>query len=77
MHRDSPRAKVLKPGSAEFNGSAVHCMVRNISATGALLESAEAARIPTDFVLVLPFEGVRKPCHLVWRKNRKIGLRFE
>ncbi len=53
----------------------LECAIRNISDTGALLQVSTTFGVPTTFDLVI--DGVRHPCHSVWRTDTKIGIAFE
>lgn len=49
-----PRHRVLKAASITFGGgSAIDCIVRNLSDTGAALEVASPVGIPNEFVLIV------------------------
>jgi PilZ domain len=74
-HRITTRQRVLKAGTIEFGGGAISCIVRNISATGAALEVTSQLGIPAQFTLVT--EGNHLPCHVVWRKEKRIGVAFD
>jgi hypothetical protein len=50
--RAAPRNRVLKAGTIEFGDSAITCIVRNMSDTGALLDVATPVGIPDHFTLV-------------------------
>ena len=62
--RESLRSRVLKTGSISFGGAAISCTIRNISATGALLEVESPLGIPRRFTLLvrlgLVCEGVSR-----------------
>jgi len=66
----------LKSATIEFGGGVITCMVRNWSDTGAMLDVSPIG-IPEHFTLLVPPDGRRKPCRLVWRKEKRIGVRFE
>lgn len=55
--RAVPRQRVLKLGIIEFNGSAIDCVVRNISETGAALDVASPVGILSEFKLLLSCTG--------------------
>jgi hypothetical protein len=76
-HRAIPRHRVLKAGMIEFGGGAIDCTVRNMSEAGAALDVASPVGIPDRFGLILPAEGRRLPCHVVWRKEKRIGVAFD
>ena len=75
-HRD-PRHRVLKAGTIEFGGAGIDCTVRNLSTTGAALEVTSQTGIPEKFILVVPADALHVPCHIVWRKASRIGVRFD
>ena len=76
-NRIVPRRRILKTGIIKLAGAGVDCTVRNISDHGAglLVESLEG--IPTDFSLALVSDQVVRPCRVVWRKEKRIGLTFD
>jgi hypothetical protein len=77
-HRIAQRHRVLKGGTIAFNGAAgISCTVRNMSETGAALDVISPVGIPPQFSLVIDGEHVGKPCHVVWRKEKRIGIAFD
>jgi hypothetical protein len=76
--RIAPRYRVSKAASIEFvGGNPVNCLVRNLSVTGAAIEVPSQAGIPEQFLLVMPDDGLRLLCHIVWRKEYRIGVAFD
>jgi hypothetical protein len=75
-HRTVPRHRVLKAGTIEFHGSAIDCTVRNWSEKGAALDVASPLGIPDDFTLVVTADEAKYPAHIVWRKEKRIGVIF-
>lgn len=76
QNRIAQRHRVLKAGTIEFNGGGgIDCMLRNVSETGAALEVTSPIGIPERFTLVA--NGSRHPCHVVWRKEKRIGVAFD
>ena len=75
--RIAPRRRVLKAGSIEFGGGAIDCTIHNLSQTGAALEVVTPLFIPDRFTLAVPTDHLRRPCHIVGRKDRRIGVAFE
>jgi hypothetical protein len=73
--RSSPRTKTLK-GAQIFwpAGSAVKCIVRNLSETGAKIEVHSP--VPAIFDLDFDSDRSRRSCRVVWRKEPMIGVRF-
>jgi hypothetical protein len=76
-HRKTPRHRVLKGGTIEFGGGAIDCTIRNMSEAGAALDVASPVGIPDRFTLVLPVDGRSLSCHVVWRKEKRIGIAFD
>jgi hypothetical protein len=76
-NRIAPRRRILKAGSIQFGGGALDCTVRNLSATGAALEVLSPLYIPDRFTLVIETEQLKRACHIVWRKERRIGVAFD
>jgi PilZ domain len=77
---ESPRAsrhRVLKAGTIEFGGGAMDCTVRNLSETGAALEVTSPLFIPDRFTLFVKNGQLKRPCHIVWRKEKRIGVAFD
>lgn len=75
--RKVPRQRVLKAGTISFGGSAIDCTVRNISDAGANLEVVTPLFIPDRFTLIVPSTGFKQPCHIVWRRERRMGVAFD
>jgi len=75
--RVAPRHRVSKAGTIEFVGGPINCVVRNLSTTGAAIEVPGQAGIPERFILVMPDDGLRLPCHIVWRTEYRIGVAFD
>ena len=76
-HRRNPRSRVLKAGQIRFGQSAVDCLIRNISATGACLELRSPLWFPDSFVLEMTSDGSARHCTIVWRKDGRIGVTFD
>ena len=51
--------------------------MRNLSLTGAALEISSPVRIPENFMLVVPEDGLHLACRIVWRKEYRIGVAFD
>jgi hypothetical protein len=76
--RVAPRRRTLKAGTIEFSGGGgIDCTVRNISETGAALEVVSPLFIPDHFTLFVPSEQFKRHCHIVWRKEKRIGIAFD
>jgi hypothetical protein len=74
--RVTGRHRVLKAGTIAFNGGGLSCMVRNVSNSGAALDVVSPVGIPEHFTLVVLADGLQRPCRVVWRKEKRIGIAF-
>ncbi len=75
--RETLRTRGLKNGSISFAGGVISCTVRNISANGALLEAESPLGIPERFILVVQMDQISRPCRIIWKTERRLGVRFE
>ena len=76
--RSKSRKRVLRTGIIELGGGeSISCTVRNLSETGAAVEVMTPLFIPERFTLVVPTESLNQRCHIVWRKERRMGVAFE
>ena len=75
--RVKPRHRILKAGTIEFTGQLIPCTVKNLSTSGASVEVNSPLWFPDRFVLAVASEGWRKPCRVIWRAKRRIGVTFE
>lgn len=76
--RIAPRYRINKPAFAEYGGDKYPCVVRDLSETGAAIEFSEAVNlIPNVFTLVIPDDGLRLPCQVVWRRDYRMGVAFD
>ena len=53
----------------------VTCLIRNISRTGALIESA-SANVSDRFILTNHARKTRVICRVAWRKGKMMGVHF-
>ncbi len=74
-NRSAPRHQRLKAATISFGGGAISCTVRNLSNTGASLEVASPIGIPDT--IVLEPEGGGRRCRVIWRKEKRVGVRFQ
>ena len=74
--RDKARHRVLKAGTIEFGGGAIDCTIRNLSGTGAALDVSSPVGIPDHFSLFVQADGTHLACTVIWRKEKRIGVRF-
>lgn len=76
-HRAAPRRRILKAGTIEFGGGGIDCTVRNISGTGAALEVVTPLFIPDRFTLYVASDQLKRRCHIVWRREKRLGIAFD
>jgi PilZ domain len=78
-NRNGERYEVLEAGTITFqgSGSSMDCTVHNISIGGANLEVENSAGIPDSFDLLINSENGKQHCHVVWRKEQRIGVAFD
>jgi PilZ domain len=77
-HRIAPRRRQLKAGRISMDGGGtIDCTVRNLSDTGAALEVISPVGIPEQFTLVVEADNLKRPCRVVWRKEKRIGVHFQ
>jgi diguanylate cyclase (GGDEF)-like protein len=76
--RGETRHRLLKEATIVFNDrrSAIACLVRNLSDSGACLEVASAAEAPNEFELSIKDETASRHCVSAWRAGNKIGVEF-
>jgi hypothetical protein len=74
--RARPRQRILKAGTIEFDGGSIDCTIRNMSPTGAALDVASPVGIPSEITLNIVSSHERQSCHIVWRKEKRIGVVF-
>lgn len=77
QERGAPRRRVLKAAQIVYDGgkTVVECMVRDISETGAKIDTEVVLALPGLFSVVLP-DGVRRPAKLVWQNANLLGVHF-
>jgi hypothetical protein len=75
--RTTPRKPVLMSGAIEFSGSTVNCLICDMSISGAALELTNPIDIPDRFNLFFKADGTQIPCHVIWRKDERIGVAFD
>ena len=75
--RKAQRLRALKAGSIAFNrAGGIDCRVRNLTTVGACLEVASQVGIPDEFVLVIAYDKISQPCHVIWRSATRLGVEF-
>jgi hypothetical protein len=76
--RNQSRQRVFKAGKiVVMQGASVFdCIVRNLSDDGACVDLGTTLGVPDSFVLNIEADRLSRPCHVVWRTERRIGVRF-
>jgi hypothetical protein len=76
--RIAPRYRVMKSAVIDYGGIKIDCTIRDLSTTGAALEvSDRSSNIPRAFTLVVPEDGLKLRCHVVWRRDFRVGIAFD
>ena len=66
------RASIIKGTST----SEVRCTIRNQNSGGAALQVSPEARVPEEFLLYVPVDGVAYSAVLKWRSGERAGVAF-
>jgi len=76
--RRMPRQRTLKSARIVIDpqGPVLDCIVRNLSARGALLLVSSLA-VPDRFELILSTSRARQTCKVAWRAHDRVGVEFE
>jgi hypothetical protein len=76
--RNAPRSRSLLRGRILFNNdrSALDCIVRNVSDTGARLEVENGHLAPNEFDVFVPQKNRTFHAQLAWRVDENMGVRF-
>lgn len=77
-HRREHRQRVLKGASilSGITNSEVKCVVRNMHENGAELKISIDARVPPEFLLYVPVDGVAYKSVVRWRREDRVGVMF-
>ncbi len=76
-HRTAARQRTLKGGKICFAQAAtIDCTIKNLSPDGACLEFAGPMGIPDRFDLILNSDQTSRPCRVMWRAGRRLGVSF-
>lgn len=77
--RRERRNRVLK-GAAILTGitnSETRCTIRNMHTNGAEIKVPAESRVPDQFLLYVPVDGIAYRCVVRWRKADRLGVQFE
>jgi hypothetical protein len=77
-NRQERRQRVLKGGTilTTIANSEVRCTIRNMSKTGAELKVGIDARVPHEFLLYVPMDGIAYRAIVRWRRDDRLGVEF-
>ena len=75
--RVAPRVRVMKAAKMDYGGDKYPCVVRDISSTGAALDFSDLVRVPDEFTLIIPDDRLKLSCRVVWRREYRVGVRFD
>lgn len=72
------RNRVLKGASilGDVKTSEIKCVVRNMHSQGAELKVPAGVRIPDEFLLYVPVDGIGYRSVVRWRSQGRIGVMF-
>ena len=76
--RTEVRVQWHTPGKIQLHGDpliTLPCMVHDLSNGGARIVTANVARLPSEFTLLLSARRARH-CHVVWRQKSQLGVVF-
>jgi hypothetical protein len=76
-HRAALRRRMLKAGTISFGGGAIDCNRAQPVGRARRAGCHIAGRDPGRFTLVVDKDQSKLPCRIVWRKEKRIGARFE
>jgi hypothetical protein len=61
----------MKSAKIEYGGDEIPCTIRDLSTA---LEFSNLAEIgPAAFTLILPYDRLKLPCRVVWRRAFRMG----
>lgn len=77
-HRQDRRQRVLKGGTilTTITNSEVRCTIRNMTKGGAELKVGVDARVPREFLLYVPVDGIAYRAVVRWRREDRVGVEF-
>ena len=76
--RHTTRRKAQKRVRIHLDGnpSGIDCVIRNLSADGALIEYSGMLELEKPVVLYFPSENIRVDATAIWQGDGKVGLAF-
>jgi hypothetical protein len=76
--RKHQRMRTLKDGQLISEGmtSLVDVKIRDLSASGARVETKSVIKLPAAFTLFILSQNMLYPCRASWRRGMQIGIEF-
>jgi hypothetical protein len=74
--RATPRQRVFKAASIEFDDAKIDCTIRNLSHSGAALDVLSPVCIPHEITVKMIARQTRHHGYVVWRRDRRVGIVF-
>jgi hypothetical protein len=77
--RRDQRVRTLLSGKLVFgvHGLTADCTIRNLSASGAKLQTSLAATLPREVWLIVVKQGRAYRSTIAWRRGEELGVHFE
>ena len=78
--RIARRFKVDKRAIAEYGGDKYPCTLRDLSSTGAAIEFPDLVKvipIARAFNLLMPNDGLKLRCQIIWKRGYRMGVTFD
>jgi hypothetical protein len=75
--RIAPRYRAVKVAKIEWGCEKIPCTIRDLSVTGAAVELSDQVETPATFTLIVPEDGLKLMCNVVWRRGFRIGVAFD
>ena len=77
--RQDQRRRTFKGGKIIFNDdrSAIDCVIKNLSTTGAALHVESTVGIPAEFKLLATSDNMIRSCRVAWTTQDQLGVAFE
>ena len=74
--RRAPRQRALLAGKLATGEASltIDCVIRNLSADGALVETTSPHLIPNELHLLQVRDGVAWDARVIWRRGNRVGL---
>lgn len=76
--RRDPRSRALLAGKVanEDATQTLDCVIRNLSADGAMIETPEPHLVPRELHLVQIKEGIVWDAEVIWRRGNRVGVKL-